>query len=89
MKDDLTSYVAWDELKGKEARGTGDLDLGEVQEIGRNYIVTKKGRMSKEKFFIPKYMSEGCDGHTLYFNVTEAQLKGFGRESAPSYEEYA
>ena len=89
MKDDVTSYVAWDELKGKEARGEGDLDLGEVQEIGTNYIVTKKGRVSKENFYIPKYMSEGYDGHTLYFNVTEAQLTGFGRESAPSYEEYA
>lgn len=89
MKDDVTSYVAWDELKGKEARGAGDLDLGEVQEIGRNYIVTKKGRVSKEKFYIPKYMSEGYDGHTLYFNVTEEQMRGFGRETPPSYEEYA
>ena len=88
MKDDVTNYVAWNELKGKEARGTGDLDLGEVQEIGRNYIVTKKGRVSKEKFYIPKYLSEGYDGHTLYFNVAEAQLRGFGREAAPSYEEY-
>lgn len=71
-------------MKGKEARGRGDLDLGEVQEIGRNYIVAKKGRVSKEKFYIPKYLSEAYDGHTLYLNVTEAQLRGFGRESAPS-----
>ena len=61
----MTSYVAWNELKGKEARGTGDLDLGEVQEIGRNYIITKKGRVSKEKFYIPKLLSEGYDGHTF------------------------
>ncbi|AIF82753.1 hypothetical protein NTE_00673 [Candidatus Nitrososphaera evergladensis SR1] len=90
MTDDVTSYVDWSELKGKEARGTqGDVDLGEVRELGRNYIVTQKGRVSREKFYIPKYLAVGYDGHTVYFNVTEAQTQRFSREAPPSYEEYA
>jgi hypothetical protein len=88
--DDVTSYVDWDELKGKEARSTqGDVDLGEVQELGRNFIVTQKGRVSKERFYIPKYLAEGYDGHTVYFGITREQMQRFSREAPPAYEEYA
>ncbi|MEW5840009.1 hypothetical protein [Nitrososphaera sp.] len=87
---DLTNYVSWDELKGKEARGvTKEVDLGEVEMIGRHYIVTKKGVASKERFYIPKYLAEKYDGHTLWFNVTEGQKTEFRRDSPPTYEEYA
>ena len=86
---DVTSFVAWDELKGKEARGvSNDVDLGEVHEIGRHYIVTQKGRVSKDRFFIPKYLAERYDGHMLHFNVTEGQKLDFKRDVPPTYEEY-
>ena len=46
---DLTNFVDWKELKGKEARGvSNDVDLGEVQELGQHYIMTQKGRVSKD-----------------------------------------
>jgi len=39
----------------KEARGyaKGD-DLGEVQEIGQEFLVTERGRIEKNKFYFPK-----------------------------------
>nr|WP_294804578.1 hypothetical protein [uncultured Nitrososphaera sp.] len=87
---DITNFVDWNELKGKEARGVSkNIDLGEVQEIGRHYILTQKGHVELEKFYIPKYLAERYDGHTLYFNVTEGQKNDFKREAAPTYEEYA
>ncbi len=86
---DATNFIDWDELKGKEARGVNeDVDLGEVQEIGRNYVVTKKGYADKETFYIPKYLAQRYDGHTLWFNVSEAQKIDFKRTAAPTYEEY-
>ena len=44
MTDDITPiiYNAEDVLK-KEARGLGNTDLGEVQEVSPEYIVTQKG----------------------------------------------
>lgn len=37
----LTRFIDWNELKGKEARGVSkDVDLGEVNDLGKNYIVT-------------------------------------------------
>jgi hypothetical protein len=89
MKD-ITEFVAWDELIGKEARGLNkDVDLGEVKEVGRHYIVTEKGRVDKERFYLPKYLAERYDGNMLFFNVTEGQKNDFKRQSPPTYEEYA
>ncbi len=48
-----TRYNSADIIK-KEARGLGDdADFGEIQEIGVEYIVTQKGIMDKDKYYIP------------------------------------
>lgn len=84
-----TDFVDWDELMGKEARGvTEDVDLGEVQEVGRNFVVTKKGHVNTDSFYIPKYLAQRYDGHTLWFNVSEGQKIEFKRTAPPTYEEY-
>lgn len=62
-------------LSKKEARGVSNCDLGEVQEVGQTYVVTQKGTIKKEKFYIPKYLAEGYDGEVLRFRLTEAEAK--------------
>ena len=82
--------IAWDNIIKKEARGsTDDSDFGEVQELGQNYVLTQKGMISKEKFYIPKYLVQGFDGSTLWFNASQDQLEGWKRDSAPEYNEYS
>jgi uncharacterized protein (TIGR02271 family) len=74
----------------KEARGSNDDDLGEVQEVGQTYVVTQKGTIKKEKFYIPKYLAEGYDGDVLRFKLTEAEAKNkFVRDTPPSVQEYS
>lgn len=82
-------FIDWSDVIKKEARGRDEADLGEVQEVGQHYVMTQKGLISKEKFYIPKYLVEGYDGDTLWFNVTEEQFGGFMREAPPAYDEYA
>lgn len=90
MSENTNQTIAWDDVIKKEARGaTDDSDFGEVQEIGQHYVLTQKGLMNKEKFYIPKYLVHGYDGHTLWFNATEEQLSGFKRDSAPAYDDYS
>lgn len=85
----MDNLVIWGDLEGVDARGvTKEVDLGKVKEIGKNYVLTEKGTIGKEKFYVPKYLVEGYDGHTLWFRVTEGQKTGFVRNSAPTYEEY-
>jgi len=82
--------IEWNQVIKKEARGINDDDLGEVQDIGQTYVVTQKGMISKQKFFIPKYLAEGYDGEVLRFRVTEEEAKSkFVRDSPPTATEYS
>ena len=84
--------IDWFELglSRKEARGLDNYDLGEVQEVAQTYVVTQKGTIKKEKFYIPKYLAEGYDGDVLRFRLTEAEAKNkFARDTPPSAQEYS
>ncbi len=70
-----TSNIDWNDVIKKEARGSGDEDLGEVQEVGSNYVLVQKGLLNKEKFYIPKDKVESYDGHKLRFRITEAEVQ--------------
>lgn len=69
------SNIDWNDVIKKEARGSGDEDLGEVQEVGPNYVLVKKGLINKEKFYIPKDQVESYDGDTLRFRISEEEAK--------------
>jgi hypothetical protein len=59
--------------------------LGEVQEVGPNYVLVKRGLLNKEKFYIPKDEVESYDGDTLRFRISEEQAKSkYMGESPPS-----
>ena len=65
----------------KEARGLGDdTDFGEVQEILGEYIITKKGSVSKDIFHITKNLIERFDGSTVYFKMTKDESKQYKRD---------
>ena len=63
----------------KEARGLGDddTDFGEVQEVGVEYIVTQKGIMDKDKYYIPKNLVDRFEDGTVYFRLTAEQAKQY------------
>jgi hypothetical protein len=69
-----TRYNSEDIIK-KEATGLGDANLGEVQDVGADYIITQKGTVDKDKFYIPKNLVDSFDGHTVFFKVTEESKK--------------
>jgi hypothetical protein len=80
----------WNDIIKKEARGTNDEDLGEVQEVGDSYVLTKKGLINRDKFYLPKYLVEGYDGEVIRFRVSEEEAKNsFVRDSAPTGDEYS
>ena len=79
-----SSTLDWSDIIRKEARGTNDEDLGEVQEVGENYILVQRGLINKDKFYIPKDMVESYDGDVLRFSVSEEDAKSrFLGDSAP------
>ena len=84
-----SSSISWNDVIKKEAKGLNDFSLGEVQSIGRDFVLTEKGHISKEKFYIPKYLVRGFDGKTLWFNVSESQAQtDFRKDNPPATNEY-
>ena len=78
MIDDHTSIIRnpEDVLK-KEARGLGNADLGEVQEVSPEYIITQKGTLVVDKYYIPKHLVDHFDGNTVWFKITEEEANKY------------
>ena len=50
----MMNITNWEDIVKKEARGINDYDLGEVHEVEPEVVVTKKGVVDKDKFYLPK-----------------------------------
>jgi uncharacterized protein (TIGR02271 family) len=70
-----SSSIDWTDVLKKEARGSSDEDLGEVQEVGQDYVLVQRGMINKDKFYIPKHMVESYDGDVLRFSISEEDAK--------------
>jgi hypothetical protein len=77
----MDQSIPWDDTIKKEARGNNDYNLGEVQDVGPNWVHTQRGIASKTQFYIPKYLITGYDGHNLLFNVSGVMLDNNGASS--------
>ena len=77
--NDSTIHKPEDLLK-KEARGTGNAVLGEVKEVSEEYVITEKGIIDKDRFYIPKNLVERFDGDTVYFKITKEEAKEYKRD---------
>lgn len=65
--------IPWNEIIKKEARGINDADLGKIQEVGSDSIVTKKGIINTKLFDIPKDLVESYDDDIVYLKITEEE----------------
>ena len=78
-REESTAFNPEEVIK-KEARGLGDADLGEVQEVTGEFIVTQKGTVDKDVFYIPKNLVDHFDGSTVFFTVTDEEVKQYKRD---------
>lgn len=69
--------TAWNALSKKKAGGVDDCDLGVVEEVQDEFIVTEKGIINKKRYYLPKILIAGFDGHTLYFRIMKAESKRY------------
>jgi hypothetical protein len=80
--------INWNDVIKHDVRSIDEADLGKVQGLYEPFVVTEKGTINKEKFYIPKYLFEKYDGEVLYFNITEQEAKDTCmRNAAPSEDE--
>jgi len=67
----MNNITNWDDILKKEARGLNEYDLGEVHEVEPEIVVTKKGVVDKDKFYLPKNLVERFDGDKVWFSITK------------------
>lgn len=65
--------IQWADVIKKEARGLND--LGEVQSIEQDIIITRAGITDKITYRLPKSLAERYDGHNVWFKITKEEAK--------------
>ena len=75
--------INWSEVLKKEARGIDESDFGEVQEIALYYILTERGLINKDKFYLPRGLVEGFDGDKLRFAISEEDAEEKFKRDTP------
>src|ERR671932_550997 len=81
--------INWNNIVGQEARSIDNADLGKVQGLFEPFVVTERGTINKEKFYIPKDLIERYNGEVLYFNITEQEAKDFCLQNTPPSDDEA
>ena len=76
----MANITDWDEIVKKEARGINDYDLGEVHEGEPEIVVTKRGLVDKDKFYLPKSLVERFDGDKVWFSITKEDAQNYKKD---------
>lgn len=76
----MAETINWEEVIKKEARGLDDYDLGEVQEVNDDTVITKKGVVDKDKFYLPRSKALRFEEDKLWFEVSKEEAKAYKRD---------
>ena len=71
--------INWSEVLEKKILGIGNYDLGVVSRIETDHIVTRKGGVIKNKFYLPKNLAERYDGNKLWFRITKDDAQQYNK----------
>ena len=74
---DTTPIINPKMLSKIEALCIDNADLGEVQEVGIENIVTQKGTLDKDKYYIPKNSIDRVNCYDVFFRITEEEARQY------------
>jgi hypothetical protein len=69
--------IEWDQVINKKARGIDECDLGKVQRVTPEFVLTKKGLADKKLLKIPKKLALSFDGSKVIFRLQEYDISSF------------
>ncbi len=77
MRDNYGKIIKSENLINKKAKGIDNIDLGKIQKITSEYIITEKKdtdtNKNKDKIFIPRNLLARWDEDNVWFQVTEEE----------------
>lgn len=69
--------IPWDQVANKQGRGMNDYDLGEIQEVSTEYVMTHKGHSDRKIYQLPKRLAKSFDGNIVTFQLSESESNSF------------
>jgi hypothetical protein len=80
--------IDWDEIIHKHVRAADNVDLGDVDKVGNEFIVVREGFANVHLYYIPKKYIIKYDGSSLWLNLSSTLASAkFERKNEPSEEE--
>jgi hypothetical protein len=80
--------IPWEEIIHKHVRTTDNVDFGDVDRVGNQFIIVREGVVKIHLYYIPKKYIIKYDGSTLWLNLSSTiAASKFERDNEPSEEE--
>jgi hypothetical protein len=80
--------IPWEEIIHKHVRTTDNIDIGDVDKVGNEFIVVREGVANVHLYYIPKKYIIKYDGSSLWLNLSSTIASSkFERKNEPSEEE--
>jgi hypothetical protein len=80
--------VPWEEIIHKHVRTADNIDIGDVDKVGNEFIVVREGLANVHLYYIPKKYIIKYDGSSLWLNLSSTLASSkFERKNEPSEEE--
>jgi hypothetical protein len=80
--------IPWEEVIHKHVRTSDNVDIGDVDRVGNEFIVVREGVVKTHMYYIPKQYINRYDGSSLWLSVPSGLASGkFERETEPTKQE--
>src|SRR5918912_935565 len=80
--------IPWEEVIHKHVRTTDNVDIGDIERVGNEFIVVREGVVKIHLYYIPKSYINNYDGSYLYVNAPSGLVSAkFERSTEPTPEE--
>jgi hypothetical protein len=83
-----TVNIPWEDVIHKHVRTLDDVDIGDVDRVGNEFIVVREGVANIHLYYIPKQYITNYDGSSLWIDVSSGLVSPkFERKDEPTREE--
>jgi hypothetical protein len=80
--------IPWEEVIHKHVRTSDNVDIGDVERVGNEFIVVREGVTKSHIYYIPKVYINNYDGSSLWINAPSGLISAkFERDTEPTQEE--
>lgn len=83
-----TLHIPWEEVIHKHVMTSDNIDMGDVDKVGNEFIVVREGVVKVHMYYVPKQYISNYDGSSLYLTVPSGLASAkFERDSEPTQQE--